>query len=286
MDTLLFIKQNYSDLTAGEKKISDYIFESGKSILEKSSQEVSDDLHISSASLVRYSRQLGFSGFAQLKQKLSATYELRQEDNGYYEEVNDSETPNSIKNKLKIRINHMVEVTNSDLNDSALINANKEIEHAELIFVFGIGASSIVAEDIYQKFNRIGKQIVSHKDVHLIASSMAVYNKKAAFIVISARGETDESIELAKIANSLSIPVIVITTKEESSLAKQSKIVLSSKSGEDYKMRTAATMSLMSQLYVVDILFYMYVSNNFKESYENIESTAITISKLKENSKK
>lgn len=47
-------------------------------------------------------------------------------------------------------------------------------------------------------------------------------------------------------------------------------------------MRTAATMSLMAQLYVVDILFYMFVSEHFTESYDKLEKTRDAIKLLEE----
>ncbi len=40
MDTLLVIRQNYSNFTPVEKKIADYIFEVEEQILGKSAQEV------------------------------------------------------------------------------------------------------------------------------------------------------------------------------------------------------------------------------------------------------
>ena len=39
-------------------------------------------------------------------------------------------------------------------------------------------------------------------------------------------------------------------------------------------------MSLMAQLYVVDILFYMYVSEHFTESYDKLEKTRDAIKLL------
>lgn len=59
----------------------------------------------------------------------------------------------------------------------------------------------------------------------------------------------------------MKIPIIAITSRENSSLGQMADCILHSVSGEDYQMRTAATMSLMAQLYVVDILFIcMYQS--------------------------
>ena len=207
MDTLLIIRQNYSSFTTVEKKIADYIFEVGEKMLEKSAQEVAGEIGSSSAALVRFSRKLGYDGFSQFKQKLSASYAAHVDDEEYYKEVNDSETPTSIKNKLKVRVNHMVETTNSALLDK-------------------------------------------------------------------------EVLELASVVKNMKIPIIAITSRENSSLGQMADCILHSVSGEDYQMRTAATMSLMAQLYVVDILFYMYVSEHFTESYDKLEKTRDAIKLL------
>ncbi|AGV73037.1 MurR/RpiR family transcriptional regulator [Lactococcus cremoris] len=282
MDTLLIIRQNYSNFTTVEKKIADYIFEVGEKMLEKSAQEVASEIGSSSAALVRFSRKLGYDGFSQLKQKLSASYAVHEDDENYYKEVNDSETPSSIKNKLKVRVNHMVETTNAALSDDEIMAAVALIDEAESIFVFGIGASSMVAQDIFQKFSRIGKQVFFIQDAHLFVSSLSISDRKTIFIGISMKGETKEVIELARVVRGMEIPIIAITSREESTLGQMSDYILHSVSGEDYQMRTAATMSLMAQLYVVDILFYMFVSEHFTESYDKLEKTRDAIKLLEE----
>lgn len=282
MDTLLVIRQNYSNFTPVEKKIADYIFKVEDQILDKSAQEVAKDLGTSTAALVRFSRKLGYDGFSQLKQKLSATYAFHADDKKYYEEVSDAETPRSLKNKLKVRINHMVETTNDALADEAIKKAVTMIANKELIFVFGIGASAIVAQDIFQKFSRIGKKVVFLQDTHLFVSALAVHQNDALFLAISMKGETREVLDIAKLAQKMTIPLIVISGREDSTLAKLADCLLHSVSGEDYKMRTAATMSLMAQLYVVDVLFYMYVSEHFAQSYEKLQQTKDVIKKLEQ----
>ncbi|WP_332374986.1 MurR/RpiR family transcriptional regulator [Lactococcus cremoris] len=282
MDTLLIIRQNYSNFTTVEKKIADYIFEVGEKMLEKSAQEVASEIGSSSAALVRFSRKLGYDGFSQLKQKLSASYAVHEDDEDYYKEVNDSETPSSIKNKLKVRVNHMVETTNAALSDDEIMAAVALIDEAESIFVFGIGVSSMVAQDIFQKFSRIGKQVFFIQDAHLFVSSLSISDRKTIFIGISMKGETKEVIELARVVKGMKIPIIAITSREESTLGQMSDYILHSVSGEDYQMRTAATMSLMAQLYVVDILFYMFVSEHFTESYDKLEKTRDAIKLLEE----
>ena len=138
----------------------------------------------------------------------------------------------------------------------------------------------MVAQDIFQKFSRIGKQVIFIQDAHLFVSSLSVSNKKTIFIGISMKGETKEVLELASVVKNMKIPIIAITSRENSSLGQMADYILHSVSGEDYQMRTAATMSLMAQLYVVDILFYMYVSEHFTESYDKLEKTRDAIKLL------
>ena len=138
----------------------------------------------------------------------------------------------------------------------------------------------MVAQDIFQKFSRIGKQVIFIHDAHLFVSSLSVSNKKTIFIGISMKGETKEVLELASVVKNMKIPILAITSRENSSLGQMADCILHSVSGEDYQMRTAATMSLMAQLYVVDILFYMYVSEHFTESYDKLEKTRDAIKLL------
>ncbi|MDM5143381.1 putative HTH-type transcriptional regulator YbbH [Lactococcus lactis] len=94
------------------------------------------------------------------------------------------------------------------------------------------------------------------------------------------KGETKEVIELARVVKGMKIPIIAITSRENRQSDRCQIYILHSVSGEDYQMRTAATMSLMAQLYVVDILFYMYVSETFTESYDKLEKTRDAIKLL------
>lgn len=273
MDTLLLIREKYTTFTTVEKKIADYIFESGEMLLEKSVQEASQTIGSSSASLVRFSRTLGYDGFSQLKQKLSIAYAIHADNKDYFEEVSDRETPSSIKKKLKVRINQMVETTNHALSDRILLSVTSCIEHATIIFVYGIGASAIVAQDLSQKFSRIGKQVQFIQDTHLLIVALSNEKDNALFIGISMKGETKEVVDIGYVAQEMNVPIIAITANEKSSLGKLATHILHSISGENFQMRTAATMDLMAQLYVVDILFYLYLSEHFDKSYERLQLT-------------
>ncbi|PCS06688.1 transcriptional regulator [Lactococcus plantarum] len=268
-----------------EKRIADYIFESGELLLEKSVQEASQAIGSSSASLVRFSRTLGYDGFSQFKQKLSIAYAMHVDNKDYFEEVSDSETPSSIKKKLKVRMNQMVETTNTALSDKTLLTVASCMEQAEIIYVYGIGASAIVAQDLSQKFSRIGKQVLFIQDPHLLVVDLSVEKERALFIGISMNGNTKEVVDIGFVSKQLQVPIVAITAKEDSNLGKLATHILHSISGENFQMRTAATMDLMAQLYVVDILFYLYLSEHFDQSYEKLQITRQAVELLQDQQK-
>lgn len=272
MNALLLINEKYADFSPVERKIADFILQNEGQILEMSAQELARRTGTSPAALVRFSRALGFSGFPQLKQMLSAAL-ASMEHATDYEEVSQNETVASIKSKVRARMINMVEQTNQLLTDESIKSASKLIDESKSVFVYGIGASSLVAQDIYQKFTRIGKPVFFTQDLHHIAATLVALRENSCFIAISNSGETKEVIKLAKIAEKNNIAVIALTGREDSSLGKNCEILLNSVSGEAFTLRSAATMSLMAQLYVVDILFYDYLSQHFDESLSGIQAT-------------
>ena len=56
----------YEELTETDKKIVDYINENKQNISKLSVSQLAQNAEVSSASIVRFSRKLGYSGFGEL----------------------------------------------------------------------------------------------------------------------------------------------------------------------------------------------------------------------------
>lgn len=272
MNVLLQIQQNIQSYTAGEQKIANYIIENPEKLLPMSVHELAGRLDVSSATLVRFSKMLGLKGFTELKQRVSAALTTISSTESL-KEVEKGDSVEDIKKKVSLRMNHMVEQVNKVLANEQVEQAAQLIRNAENVFTFGLGASSLAAQDISQKFSRIGKHCLVNTDITLMTTSMTLLKESACLIAISNSGETAEVVKLSSLAESLGIPVIGITGQLKSKVAAKAQVVLMPSSGESIPMRTAATMSLMAQLYVVDILFYNYVANNFEDSMSGIQQT-------------
>jgi Transcriptional regulators len=72
-----------------------------------------------------------------------------------------------------------------------------------------MGASHLVADDLQQKFVRLGKPVAQTQDVHLLAAGMS--KGRGVVVLISNSGETKETLQLLSAARALDLPVVAIT---------------------------------------------------------------------------
>ncbi len=94
--TLLNVKMLYKEMGASEKKIADFILENPTGLIPLSISEFADKCGSSDATVVRFSRRLGFSGYQQLK------ISLAQEENtgGIGEAVSADDSPETLFGKV------------------------------------------------------------------------------------------------------------------------------------------------------------------------------------------
>lgn len=268
---ILTIQDHIKHLPGSEQKVADYILKHTSEVITLSAQELAKKSGSSPAAIIRFCRSIEVSGFTDLKLLLSAN--LGTVDTQMYTEVENGETTTAIKEKLQHRLIHILERTSEHLEDQAIDQAVKELEKAEMIFVYGLGASSLVAQDIYQKFTRLGLSVFFTMDHHLFASALGTNRLKGIFIGISNSGSNQETNALADIAIEQGLTVIGLTTDSTSALAQKSSVLLLTPSGGEAPLRSAATVSLTAQLYVVDVLFFAYAAKNYSETLEKIQDS-------------
>jgi len=278
MESLIFsIKQKLPELTKTEQKIAHYVIDNPAKVISMSVQELVSAIPTSSASIVRFAKIFCPNGFADFKLKLSAESELNQK---IYDELDPKDSIDDLKDKLSFRINQTLIRTNSILDDASLTQAIQILSQKETIVSFGIGASHLVAEDFQQKFFRIGKTVITNNDVHVISTILLAKKEQAAVLIVSNSGETKEAINLARLAKQNKIPIIVLTHKNESALAKMSDVVLiHDDSTENSSLRSAATTSLIAQFYAIDLLYYSYFKLDFSKHVKEIISSQKFIAK-------
>ncbi|MSE19580.1 SIS domain-containing protein, partial [Pantoea agglomerans] len=80
--------------------------------------------------------------------------------------------------------------TSKGLNKDVLQRTVDLLGEASIIQTYGLGASSLVAQDFTQKFSRIGTSVLNTQDTHLMASNFLTQRNKQVLFLISDSGET------------------------------------------------------------------------------------------------
>ncbi|BDR58204.1 MurR/RpiR family transcriptional regulator [Xylocopilactobacillus apicola] len=267
---LLKIIDNFDNFSFTEKKIGKYILNHQDEIPKMSIKDLGNASGTSQATIVRFSRSVGATGFSDLKIQLSALQNL---DKSLLEEINPEEDLESIEGKLTLRIQQTLAETNKTLDETIISKVVDLIIESKSISIFGIGASLLAARDFVLKFGRLGISPFLARDADEVIAHLSNQPTPGVFIVISNSGERPLLKNILK-----SVPpgnkTVVLTRTPKSQLAKCADYVLTySSSGFHNPMRTSATTSLLAQLYCIDLLYYRYFQRDFERHAHQIQKS-------------
>lgn len=269
---LIYIEEQMEQLTKNEQQVARYLIEAPEAILEMSAQALGKETQTSSATVIRCVHKLGFKGLVDLKLAISSY--LPNHQASVYQEMEQDEPANEIKSKLFNRAAYTLKTTETLLDDQTLETIAEKLRQCKKLVVFGVGASHIVAENIFQKFTRAGMNVVHNSDAHIIATTLAGSNNEGTLMIgISNSGQNRETLKLAQVARHYHVPVIGMTNRKDSELANEADECLFHDASSDRSLRLAATSSLIAQLITVDTLFYTYLAKDYTNHIAHLSQT-------------
>ncbi len=220
---ILNIKAVYTTIQSAEKKAVDFILSNPEEIGHSTISNIASKTKCSEATIVRLSKRLGYKGFPELKADF---LNIAKEHYLEYEEINEMDTTISIVKKV-------FDSSVSAINDTFFILNRKEFEkaldailNADKIMFCGVGDAAIIAQEIYQRFTRIGENCCFSFDYDMQIVLSSQLKKNDVLIAISYSGRSSSVIETVKIAKKSGAKVIAITNFPISTLSKKSDILL------------------------------------------------------------
>lgn len=272
------MKQYSGDFTQSEQKISEYILQNQEEVVNLSAQDLGEKTGTSAASIVRFARKLGFSGFGELKIEIAKTSNIDKEQLDTIISPEDSTI--DIAEKVVNRAVNSIRETQGLINLKDLEEATELMKKAETIYLFGVGASSLVAMDLMHKLVRINKRVVFHTDSHLQLASAVHITPRDVAIGISYSGKTREVNEGIIKALEKGAKTISITSCNKNPLSNICYLSLKVPNVEK-NLRFGAITSRMAQLVIVDILFLGVAMENLEKVENILLETRKTVENLK-----
>ena len=280
MNILEYIKQNYDTFTDREKLIADYLLSNKESIINLSAKEIGDLTSTSAATLVRFSKKLGFNSLNEMKLNLSMSLKDNKESSSFEYIDKNLETKDIIYG-IKNSIDVVMDKTVSLIKEEELEKAIDLLIKAKNIYIYSVGVSGLVGMDFYYKLSRINKRCIAHNDTHLQITSSVLMEAGDVAVAISYSGSTKEVLECVKNAKKNNIPVIAITKASVNNELEQLADITLKVPFVEKSLREGAMSSRISQLALIDMLFIGMAKNNLEEVEEKLILTREAVKELK-----
>ena len=265
--TTLQIKMLYDKMGGAEKRVADWLIKNPGKIISLSISELAEECKCGEATLVRFARRLGFSGYQELK----ISFAREEGSTKIADGISKKDSCIEIFEKVSNDIYCSLEMTKKSLDSESLETAAKMIMNANKIVIYGLGNSSAVALDFQHKLMRLGYNAIAFSDNHMQSISASHLTKKDVVIGISHSGSSKDIVDALKIAKENGAFSISITNNGKSPIVKQSDVALYTASNET-KYSILGLNSRIAQLAIINAIYY-YISCQDKKAFNTIKTT-------------
>lgn len=269
---------NEAQLTSSEKDIGDYIIAHKYELRDLSTRNIAKEIFTSSATIVRFSKKLGYQGFNELKEDYIKELEYIQ---AHFIDI-DSNIPFTEKNNIMEVAGIMSALMNESSKDTlnlihhdSLQKATQLIIKAEYIHMFAIENNLCIAQNFKFKMLRIQKKVSLENTFGNQMYTIFSSSPHDCAIIISYSGETNSLLRIAEQLKERHIPIIVITSLGDNSLKKYAQCVLTISTREKLHSKIAN----FTTEYSIELILNTLYSCVFLHNYQKNLDTKISITK-------
>lgn len=254
-DILSEIKLRLENLPQVQQQIAAYILEHPQDVVRMSISHLAMMTGAKSeASIVKFYRSLGFSGYHDFKVTLAtqiAGKSFHSPDQNM--EITVDDDIGAIRRKIFSSSIHILEANNGTVDDETLRRTVDVLEKAKRVIILGYGTSAVAGYDLFVKLSRLGVDCHFSLDAHLNALMLSEPREGDVIFAISYSGESRDVVMQVKQVKGMA-KIIALTGEADSPLAEVADICISVRSFETF-YRTDAMVSRMVQITIIDILF-------------------------------
>ncbi len=196
-----------------DDSIIEYIRTNRSDIHKISIQKIANDLFISPNAIMRLAKKLGYSGFSELK------FSLQSE--------NEPKNHKTITTQIFEKIPNNISRTFDVVDETSVNQMLSCLQEANRIMFAGVDDAVFFCELFGRYLKYSGKKVDYFKHIDDIEDMAEQYKINDLIVIISASGQTESLINIAKSAKTRNVKVISMTHFEENSLNSISDIQIS-----------------------------------------------------------
>lgn len=263
------IKTYQSQMPATMAKIAAVLIDDPRAPLNLSITELAERAGTSAASVTRFCRMIGYSGYAPLRVGIAEDVGRGGAKAAWIADIGRSfgpdDPPDEIRGALLNTHVRSLQTTANLLDMDTAIRVADAIGKSPHIDVYGVGGSGLTALEIEARLYRIGINVHTWAEVHNGLTSAAILDRDCVAIGISNTGRTEETIQMLSVAKGTGAYTVAITGNPDSPLARLADDVLIAASPDGY-LQPADLSARHCQLFVVDLLYLLIAQAHFERT--------------------
>ncbi len=257
------ITAQYHSLTRSSQRLADFILANAHDAQYMSISGLAESSGVSEASITRFCRSLGLSGYNSLKLALAKADYVTDlgESSDTSDTISSKDSFSSIFRKLYdaniLSLNETMEL----LNEEDISKAVDLISAADRVFCLGHGGSMVMAMEAWARFSTATSHFVHIEDSHMQVMQLALATQKDVLLFFSYSGSTKDMEDIMHIAKERHISVILVTHFPNSCAAGYADVVLLCGYNES-PLQSGSVAAKLGQLFIIECLFYVFCKRN------------------------
>lgn len=255
--------EEYNSLTRSGKKLADYIFVNTSTVQYMSITSLAENCGVSEATITRFCRGLGLSGYNDLKLALAKSERVSElgDPSDMPQTVTAEDDFDTMCRKLHASNISSLNETLEFLDEDTLSQAVEYICAADHVYCFGQGGSMVMAMEAWARFATATNNFIHIADSHMQAIAAALATPKDVILFFSYSGSTRDMEEVLQLAKKNKTTIVLITHFPKSRAAEFADIVLQCGYNES-PLQSGSIAAKVGQLFLIECLFYGYCRKN------------------------
>ena len=275
------IQANLPQMSSVMVKIAELLLEHPTLPLELSITELAEKAGTSAATVTRFCRLIGFTGYVQFRVGVASDIGRGDAHESWRADIGRAfapeDRPNEVLGTLLNAHIRSLETTARQMDLDVVVEIAQAIATAPHVDIYGIGGSAGMALEMQARLYRIGINAHCWSEVHGGLTSAAILGDDSVAIGISNTGRTEETIQMLSQAKSSGAFTISLCNSPTTPLAEVADVNVITAAPEQF-LQPDDLSAKHSQLFVLDMLYLLVAQQDSLDTAAKLAASAMAVS--------
>lgn len=275
------IQAKLPDMPAAMAKIGTFLLAQPQAPLELSIMELADQTGTSPATVTRFCRLLGYSGYVPFRVSIASDVGRSDARESWKADIGRAFGPDdSAADVLSTLVNahtRSLQETAASMDLAVMSRIARRIAMSNHVDIYGIGGSAVMAKELQSRLYRIGINAHHWSEVHAGLTSAAIQDSNCVAIGISNTGRTEETIQMLREAGEAGALTVALSNNPSSPIAESADASIVTSVHEQF-LQPDDLSGKHVQLLVLDLLYLLVAQVNFNQTTSKLAASALAVS--------